>query len=168
MATSEPGEADASRASVAGSAPRPKSPRNAFLGRMLVVHLVAYPVAFVAAVAEMPIAIWYRKTELLEARPTGASVGVVRDAARGLSLTPTEAAQLQLVLVFILWSSVLMLLLVHLAGLPWAVGAARAARDPELSGRAAKGFRIFGLSCATIGGVVLVLGVAGWIWLFTL
>ncbi len=132
------------------------------------MHLVAWAVAFGSAVAQMPLAIWFRRSALLHAQPTGATMGVVRNAARTLALSPTEAAQLQLVLTFILWGGGVILLVVHLAGLPWAVGAARAARSPALAPSAKRGIRIFGFTCATIAGVVLLAGVAGWIWLYSL
>lgn len=134
----------------------------------MLVHFVAWGVACGTAVAQMPLAIWARQKELLHAGPTGATVGLVRDAARNLALSPTEAAQLQIVLGFIAWGGAAILLAVHLAGLPWAIGAARAARRPELGAAAKKGLRIFGCACATIGSVVLLAGVAGWIWLYTL
>ena len=165
MATPEPGAALAR--DDAGIA-RPKSVTGVFLGRLLIVHLVAYAIAFSSAVAQMPIAIWFRKQELLEARPTGATVGLVRHAAQGLALSATEAAQLQTVLVFILWGGLAILLVVHIVGLPWAIGAARAARHPELTAAATRGYRIFGYACATIGAMVALAGVAGWVWLFTL
>lgn len=153
-----------------GSVPaqRPKSATGAFLGRLMLVHFVAWAVAFGSAVAQMPIAIWVRQKQILHARPTGATVGLVQDAARNLALNPTEAAQLQIVLGSIAWGGAAILLAVHIAGLPWAIGAARAARHPERAPAAKRGLRIFGIACATIGAVVLLAGIAGWIWLYTL
>jgi hypothetical protein len=161
---------DSTTAAARADAPSPRagSPTGAFLGRLMLVHFVAWAVGFGSAVAQMPIAIWARQKELLHAGPTGATVGLVKDAAHNLALSPTESAQLQIVLGFIMWGGLTILLAVHIAGLPWCIGAARATRRPELAPAARKGLRIFGFACATIGVVVVLAGVAGWIWLYTL
>lgn len=180
MATPQPGAdagADAAPAvnasaaaapAVKAPAARPGSPVAAFLGRLMLVHFSAWAVAFASAVAQMPIAIFFRQKQLLQAGPTGATVGLVKNAAHNLALSPRESAQLQIVLGFIMWGGLTVLLAVHIAGLPWCIGAARAARHPERAPAARRGLRIFGLACATIGVVVVLAGVAGWIWLYTL
>ncbi len=170
MATPEPGADANAAAEPARTAPaaRPGSPTGAFLGRLMVVHFVAWAVGFGSAVAQMPIAIWARQKEILHAGPTGATVGLVRNAARNLALSPTEAAQLQIVLDFIVWGGFTVLIAVHLAGLPWCIASARATRRPELAPVAAKRLRTFGRACATIGVVIVLAGVAGWVWLYTL
>ena len=99
---------------------------------------------------------------------TGARSGIVRDAARDLKLTAIEAAQVEIVLEFALWACVTILVLMHLAVLPWSFAAAAAAREPEGSERAVKrGLRIFAGTTATTVVAVAIGGTAGWIWIMT-
>lgn len=147
--------------------PEARQPRGraVWLGPIVIAHFVAYPVAFFSAVAAMPYAMLLRKRALLAAGNEGASIGLIRDAARGLSLTRVEAAQLQVVLVFSLSASLVVLLLVHLAALPWAVARARARDDAPATLRARRSFMI---SIAVLVSSVGAAGLAGWIWLATL
>ncbi len=148
---------------------RAEAPWRAFVGRLALAHFIAYPVGFAAAVAAMPVAFLLREQALLHAGDRGATSSIVREATRGMSLSGTEGAQLQIILEFVLWATLAVLAVVHLAALPWCLGAARTARDP-LRGAASlrTGRRTFvGITLATAVLVVLC-AVGGWMWIFLL
>lgn len=148
-------------------APKPPSPGRAALGRLTLGHFIAYPVGFLAAVGSMPLGMILRERALLAAGG-GATSSIVRDAARDLSLSPTEAAQVQILLEFSLWTTLAVLLVIHLAAVPWAVGAARTAKNPSDTAAVRRGLRAFvGVTLAT-AAVVGLMAVVGWVWVLTL
>jgi hypothetical protein len=133
----------------------------------MLAHLIAYPIGFIAAIASMPIGIIARKDALLSASDAGASSGIVADVARQMKLDGAEALQLELLLEFVMYVTLGVLLLVHLAALPWAIGAARAAKGaPDLALK--RGYRLFVVLTAATLVIIALTGTGGWIWLFTL
>jgi len=153
-----------------GPAPtRRASAQRVFLERLLLGHFIAYPVGLVAAIGSIPIAMKFREHAVLAAGPDGAKSDLVRQVARDLHLSPMEAAQSEIILTFVMWVTLAVLLVVHLGVLPWAIGAARAARSPDsASSSARQGLRSFVIVTTVTLAVVILCGAAGWIWLFTL
>lgn len=132
-------------------------------------HLIAYPVGFFTAVAAMPLSMVLRKDELMSIATLGAKNRFIQDAAKDLALSPLEAAQVEMVLVTCLYASLVTLLLVHLWTLPWAVGAARAVRDPARGAALEKrGYRWFGWLTGATFAVVALAGALGWVWVILL
>ena len=155
----------------AQAAPEPTArPRRwrAFGSRIGLAHLIAYPIGFAAAVAAMPFAFLVRRRAILSAGTQGATSQLVKDATRGMSLSPTEAAQLQIVLEFVMWASLAVLLVVHLAAIPWGLGAAHAARYPAEAAAQRRGLRMFVIAAATIAGLVVLAAIGGWTWILML
>lgn len=149
-----------------GSKKRP-TPLKAFSGRFFLGHMLAYPVGFAAAVAAMPIAMVVKKKELMSPARFGAKSEMLAGIARDLHMTPLEAAQIEIVLVFTMWVSIAVLALIHLVALPWAIAAARAVNDPAKAAAAKQGYRLF---AGVTGGTLVLLGVIGtgaWIWVLT-
>ena len=148
----------------ATNAPRRSTgaPRS-FLGRLVLAHFIAYPVAMVAAIGATPLGLWVRERSILAAGPTGARWATVTEALAKYRVSPTEAAQVQIVLDFVIGLTVATFALVHFAALPWAIEARR--RAPESAQNRSLGFRLFlGITAATIVSVA-VSGMAGWAWL---
>jgi hypothetical protein len=142
-------------------ASRPRRFRAA-LGPLVLAHFLAYPVAFASAIALIPLALLFRKQALLDASATHPLNWLIRDVARDLALTRIEAAQVQVVLEFVFVGCVLVLVLVHLAVIPWLMAVTRPAENAARIARARRFFAIgFGILLAT----VLLTGAAGWLWL---
>jgi hypothetical protein len=154
-----------------GSGPDEKkrrpTPAKAFWGRFALGHFLAYPVCFLTAVGAMPFGMMLKRDALLSPERVGASSSIVRDVARDLKLSGIEAAQVEMVLEFAMWVCLAVLLVVHLAALPWSFAAAAAVRHPEQSPRVKRGLRIFGATLATTVVTVALAGTAGWIWIMT-
>jgi hypothetical protein len=152
----------------ATNAPVPKAGGGgrAFLGRFVLAHFVAYPIAIVAAIGATPLALWVRERSILEAGATGARWTTVTEALAKHRVTATEAAQVQIVLDFVIIMTVATFALVHLAALPWAVEGARTrTRTTATRQMRTAGFRVFvGITAATLVLVALS-GMAGWAWL---
>jgi hypothetical protein len=148
--------------------PRKKpSPAKAALGRLTLAHFIAYPVGMVAAIGSMPIGMVIRKRALYAASG-GATSSIVKDVARDLKLDPIEAAQVQIVLEFSLWVALAVLLVIHVAAVPWAIGAAKSAKDPDNPAPARRGLRIFAAVTVVTSMLLVLTSLAGWIWVLTL
>jgi hypothetical protein len=132
------------------------------LAPLLIAHALAYPVALLSALACMPLAIIVRRRALLDASPRDPTHPIIRDVARDLSLTAVEGAQVQLVLEVVLGAALLVLVLVHLAALPWAAAETRASAGGLDT---ARGRRVFVYCFALLGAGMLLLGAASWLWL---
>jgi hypothetical protein len=147
---------------------RRATPRKAFWGRFVLGHFIAYPVCFLTAAGALPFAMILRKDALMSPERAGARSSIVQDVARDLKLTGIEAAQVEIVLEFAMWACIAVLVLVHVAVLPWAFAAASKVRNPE-NGEAGvkRGLRIFGATLATTVVTVAIGGTAGWIWIMT-
>jgi hypothetical protein len=153
--------------SMAPSGRKQPSAVRAALGRLLLGHFVAYPIGFLAAVGAIPIGMLVRERALLGASG-GARIGIVRDATRKLGLSAIEAAQVEVLLELSLWVALAVVLAIHAGCVPWAIGAARTARnaaDPLPERRGRRAFVIVTLALALLVGLAAL---AGWIWVFTL
>lgn len=139
----------------------PRRRLRAALAPLLIAHALAYPLGMLAALACIPLAIFARKRALLDAGPKDETHPLLRDVARDLSLTAVEAAQVQLVLEVVLGAALVVMVLVHVAALPWAVAETRGASTPV----AARARRVFVYSLGLLVVGLLVLGAASWIWL---
>jgi hypothetical protein len=153
---------------MAEPAPRaPLRPWRAFAARFALAHFIAYPVTVVAAVGATPLGLWINEGRILSAGPTGARWRMLEDALNRYNVSATEAAQVQIVVQFVVLFCGAVFALIHAASIPWAVSAARAAK---LSGApdqpASSGFRLFVASTAATLVVVALIGVSGWTWLF--
>jgi hypothetical protein len=163
----EPAPVDAPAAAPAPPEPKP-NPGRAFFGRLALGHFIAYPVTFATAAGAIPYAMLVRKQQLLSPDHTGARSKMVQDVARDMKLTGVEAAQVEIVLGFVMWVCIAVLAVLHLAVLPWSFAAAGAARHPERGDRAVRrGFRIFVGITATTVVLVALAGVAGWVYIMT-
>jgi len=166
------GSPDGTLREATGAVPVPRvgSPGRAFLGRLMLAHFIAYPIAVVAAIGATPLALWARERSILNAGPTGARWATVTEALAKHRVTATEAAQVQLVLDFVIVMTVATFALVHFAALPWAMQGAARARNTATAGDRVRqirtaGFRLFvGITAATLV-VVALSGMAGWAWL---
>jgi hypothetical protein len=158
------GSSDAApRASTELLAKKPAGRGRAFLGRFVLAHFIAYPIAVVAAVGGTPLALWVRERAILDAKPTGARWTMVTEALAKYRVSATESAQVQIVLDFVILLSVATFTLVHLAALPWAIEAAR--KNARVGQGRTASFRLFvGITTATLI-VVAVSGMVGWLWL---
>jgi hypothetical protein len=143
------------------------TPLKAFSGRFFLGHMLAYPIGFAAAVAAMPIAMVVKKRELMSPARFGAKSEMLAGIARDLQMTPLEAAQVEIVLVFTMWVSIAILAVIHLVALPWAIAAARAVNDPTRQAQVERTYRLF---AGVTGGTLVLVGVIGtgaWIWVLT-
>jgi hypothetical protein len=164
-----PPEQVAPRAATPPFRRRPTTPTKAFFGRFMMGHLLAYPVGFMTAVAAMPLAMVFKKDALMSVGAVGAQNRFIRDAAKELSLSALEAAQVELVLETCLIASLVTLGMVHLWSIPWAIGAARAVKNPVTGATGERrGYRLFGWLTAATFVVVGLAGAIGWIWVFSL
>ena len=144
------------------------TPSRAFWGRFVLGHFIAYPVCFLTAAGTLPYAMIIRKAELMSPGRMGARSGIVQDVARDLKLTGIEAAQVEIVLEFAMWTCLAVLILMHVAVLPWSLAAAGQVRHPERGEAPVKrGFRIFAGTTATTVVTLALAGTAGWIWILT-
>jgi hypothetical protein len=147
--------------------PKRPSPARAALGRVMLGHFIAYPIGFLAAVGALPFGMLVHERALLNASG-GATSGIVRDVARDLSLSSTEAAQVEILLRFSLWVTLAVMLAIHAASVPWAIGAARSAKRPTDPRPAARGRRAFAAVTLVLALLVALGALAGWVWVLTL
>ena len=128
----------------------------------MIAHALAYPLGLLAALASMPPALVVRKRALLEAGPKDPTHPLIRDVARDLSLTAVEAAQVQLVLEVVLGAALVVLVLVHVAALPWAAAETRGDSGSPAIIRGRRAF-VYSLGVLVVG--LVLLAAAGWLWL---
>jgi|SoiMethySBSTD1v2_1073268.scaffolds.fasta_scaffold41461_1 hypothetical protein len=148
----------------------PLGPWRAFLSRFALAHFIAYPVATVAALAATPLALWIKGREITETEASGASWQILQEALNKYHVSSTEAAQVQIVVEFVLYFCIGVFSMIHVAAIPWAAGAARAAKRTDAPGARQSrtpGFRLFVVTTAATLVAVALLGAAGWTWLFT-
>ncbi len=127
---------------------RKDSPALAFWLRLGAAHFAAYPVAFAAAMAGVPLSMVIRGQAVLSATSEAAAQHVI----------------LEVCLVF----ACAMYVAVHLAAIPWARGAAAAARgESGASARARKGRTLFIALMLVMSSACVLGGLIGWVWLLT-
>lgn len=136
--------------------------------RYMLAHLSAYPVGVISAMAAIPLALMVRGEQVRQATATGAHSELLRQVAQDMQLDPLAAAQLEIVMEFVMACALVTLLIPHLTALPWAWAASTrqgaSPRDPKL----AKRLKWFIGSMAALAGIWVIVGAIGWIWLMTL
>ncbi len=147
--------------------PKPPTPWRAALGRLTLGHFIAYPIGFLAAMGAMPFGMILRERALIAAGG-GATNEIVKDVARDMNLNPTEAAQVQILLEFSLVAALIVLIVIHAGAIPWAIGAARTAKNPTDPRPAKRGLRAFVIVTVATTAVTALATLAGWVWVFTL
>lgn len=146
----------------------PSTPAREFAKRFALAHFLAYPLTFAVALATMPLALLLREDALLEAAATGAKTGLVGQVAANMGLSALEAAQLEIVLGTLLWLSLAVFVSLHLAALPWAIAAAKAARSPSAVAGLKRGYTLFVAVTTSLVGLLLLAGALSWLWMLTL
>jgi hypothetical protein len=132
---------------------QPGKPATALVGRLAFAHLLAYPLAFVAALAAIAPVIVLRGDALLAA-PTEPEGAFERWLVSSVQVAPAEASSVALVLVPSGVVGLVVFVLAHVAALPWAL-----ARAEGL----ARARRIWlWTSLAPVGAIVLA-GAAAWL-----
>lgn len=111
-------------------------------------HVAAYPVAFAAAMAGIPLAMLVRERAVLSASSEAAAQRVILETSLAIAATAY--------------------VLVHVVAVPWARGAAAALRDPDRGLERARWGRVFFTASMLVMTAACVLGgLAGWVWLLT-
>ena len=154
--------------------PRSPSPRAAFWGRLLVAHLLCYPLLFTVAMAAISLAIIRYEQALLEAgTASGAASGVQRWLMREVGLSLADAARFEIILKPVGGALALLFVVLHVVSVPWALAAAREARargtpEAELAQRRLRRAQRWWLGSSLGLTALLVLGgLAGWVWILT-
>ncbi len=136
--------------------------------RYMLAHLSAYPVGVISAMAAIPLALMVRGEEVKQATASGAHSELLQQVAQDLQLDALAAAQMEIVMEFVLACALATLIVPHLTALPWAWAAStrRGAepRDPKLAQR----LKWFIGSMLALAALWVILGAIGWIWLMTL
>ena len=149
-----------------------QNPRAALMGRLLAGHFACYPMMFAATAATMSLSIILQKERLLE-------LGRVVDAAPGsgfqgwlvdkVGLAVSEAAIFEVIISPIVYLALIIFIATHVASVPWALAARRAALEPEdednRSALSRATTRFFIASAGTTG-LFVVAGMIGWIIIF--
>lgn len=148
------------------------TPRAAFWGRLLLAHVLAYPLAFVTATAVTSLAVVGYGSRLDEVAPD--PHGRIESwLVRTVALRPEDAARVTLMLRPIAGASLGVALGAHLGAIPWARAAGRAARARGSEERARRerdvrrAHRIWLSTLVGLTALALVAGGLGWIWIFT-
>lgn len=113
--------------------------------RLLLAHALAYPQAFVWAMAAIPLSI----LAVPEAALSDASVDVV----------------VQIVLRKLAWPAIGVFVVEHFAALPWALAKDGASDGPAGASSVVRARRAFWLATAALFAVALLGGGASWLWL---
>ncbi|MGE0322377.1 MAG: hypothetical protein AB7S68_08740 [Polyangiaceae bacterium] len=136
--------------------------------RYMLAHLSAYPVGVISAMAAIPLALMVRGEEVRRATATGAHSELLRQVAADMQLDALAAAQLEIVMEFVMVCALVTLAIPHLTALPWAWAASTrpgaTPKDPKLARR----LKWFISSMVMLAALWLVAGAIGWIWLMTL
>lgn len=134
----------------------------------MLAHLSAYPVGVISAMAAIPLALMVRGEEVRRATATGAHSELLRQVAADMQLDALAAAQLEIVMEFVMVCALVTLAIPHLTALPWAWAASTrpgaTPKDPKLARR----LKWFISSMVMLAALWLVAGAIGWIWLMTL
>ena len=128
--------------------PRKASPALALWLRLGAAHFAAYPVAFAAAMAGVPLAMVVRGQAVLTAASEAAAQRIIMEVCLGFAA--------------------LVYVLVHVVAIPWARGAAAVARQEDGAPRRAREGRVFFVTSMLVMSAACVLGgLVGWAWLLT-
>jgi hypothetical protein len=150
------------------------SPRAALWGRLLLAHVLSYPLLFVAAASALSLAIIRYQQALLEAGQIHeATSGLQRWLGHELGLSPGDAARFEIVMKPVGLALGILLVVIHLSALPWAFASAREVRsrgmpEGEAAARRLRRARRWWLVASLGPTSLLVLGgLGGWIWSLT-
>jgi hypothetical protein len=153
---------------------RRDAPRAALWGRLLVAHLLCYPLLFAVALASMSLAIIrYHDRLLAVTAADGAASAFQRWLARELGLALADAARFEIVVRPVGVALGVVFVLVHLGSVPWALAAAREVRsrgtpDAEVARARLRRARRWWLgSSLGLAALLVLVGLGGWVWIFT-
>jgi hypothetical protein len=141
--------------------------------RLLLAHLLSYPLLFVAAMASLSLAIIRSEHALLAVDDAAVPVSALqRWLVQELGLSLGDAARVGIILRPAGLALGVLLLVTHLGAIPWALCAAREVRSRDTSEAQSAGRRLararrwwLGSSLGLTALLVLA-GIAGWIWIF--
>lgn len=134
---------------------------------LLVGHFASYPLMFLAAASTMSLSIVWRGAALEAAQAvTAPRTGVERWLVAQVGLAPAEAATFVMVMEPVLGVLALIFVVSHLAAIPWARAAARAAADPAARLTARRAATRFVATAAGVTGLLVAAGIGGWIYIF--
>jgi hypothetical protein len=140
----------------------PRSGWRAFVARFVVAHFACYPMMFWASVAGMSLGILLSKEALEAVAEQAAPEGAVqRWLVARVGLDAAEAASFEVVMTPVVVVLAVLFVVSHVASLPWALAARRAA----LGGDAAaveRGRRLWLRASLGLTGLVVVAGAVGW------
>jgi hypothetical protein len=144
------------------------------LGRLLIAHLLCYPLLFTVSLAAISLIIIRCEQALLEAgAASGAESGLQRWLVREVGLSLGDAARCEIILAPLGLALALLFVVLHLISVPWALAAAREARargtpEAELAQLRLRRAQRWWLGSSLGLTALLVLGgLAGWVWIFT-
>jgi hypothetical protein len=142
--------------------------RRALIGRLLVGHFASYPMMFFCAASSMSLSIVARG-DALEAALAVATprTGIERWLVAKVGLAPPEAATFVMVMQPVLGVLAVVFVVSHLAAIPWARAAARAAVDEAERAAERRGAKRFFATTASATGIVVAVGLVGWIYILT-
>ena len=136
--------------------------------------MLAYPMLFVVAMATTSLAVIYAADQLLApVRTAGQATGLEGWLVRNVHLPAVDAARFVLVLKPMSVGLGLVFLVTHLAAVPWARAAARAAARRGAADEATRraelhrGYRLWLWSSLATAAALVVAGLGGWLWIFT-
>jgi hypothetical protein len=148
---------------------RKSQARAAFIGRLLAGHFACYPMMFAASMAAMSLSIIAQRAALFDVQhQLVATSNFQRWLVDRVGLVVSEAASFEIIFRPVTLALVLILVVTHVAAVPWALAARKAELEPE-KGKPAleKATRHFLIASAATTGLVVVPGIAGWIIIFT-
>ena len=139
--------------------------RAALVSRLFVAHMVCYPMIFVAAAAAMSLSIISQGEALLQAAAiTSPSTAVQRWLMAEVGVDVVEAASFEIIMRPVLGVLLAIFVIAHLASVPWALAARRAAFTNDWGGATVRRARLR-WAVASLGttGLVVVAGLVGWL-----
>ena len=136
------------------------------MGRLALAHMVAYPLIYVASAAAMPLAIMWREPQLLAVMGQQQPHGAIQQwLVTQLHISAEEAASFEVLMEPIVWLVLLLLVVTHVAAIPWA-WAAKNAREqplPSLQRREQHARKMWLRASLVPTLVVVVVGALGWL-----
>ena len=142
--------------------------KAALVTRLVIGHFASYPMMLLSAMSTMSLAIIGRSDAIAAIESLAAPRSVVeRWLVAEIALSPAEAAAFALVMEPIVYGLAALFALSHLASVPWALAARRAALDEDEKPREKRAARLFVALTAGPTGLVVLAGLVGWIVIFS-